>query len=92
MEVDVQLSDGDIQAEIREALQILLDGVRDLADVEVALESDRVDRDAVGEEALDDVVQCVGFAVDALDRVVVYAGAEISLCRQEHHGIQVSAH
>lgn len=56
MEVDVQLRDSDIQTEIREALQVLLDRVRDLADVEMALEADRVDRDAVGEEAFDDVV------------------------------------
>ena len=48
-----------------------MDGIRNLAYVEMTLEADSVDRDAVSEKALDNIIQRVGFAIDALDRVII---------------------
>lgn len=74
-EVDVELGDCDVQAQVRKALQVLLEVGWDLAEGEVALEADGVDGDAVLDEALYDIVEGVGLGVDVLDAVVVNAAA-----------------
>lgn len=73
IQVNIELGDGHVQTEVCEALQVLLERVRDLVECEMALEADGVDRHAVCDEGLHNAVERVGLGVDAFDAVVIYA-------------------
>ena len=68
---DIQLSDGDLDAEGSERLKVLLERRGHFADDEVALEADAVDGDVLGLEALDEVEHGGGLCAGGLDIVVV---------------------
>jgi hypothetical protein len=68
---DIELGDGYVDAEVREPLEVLLDGGGDAADDEVTLRADTVDGDPLALEVLDEVVVGIGLGVHAFDVVVV---------------------
>lgn len=73
IQVNIQLGDGHVQSEICEALQVLLERIRNLVECEVTLESNGIDGHAVCDERLHDAVERVGLGVDSFDAVVIYA-------------------
>ena len=67
----VKLGDRDVQAEVREPLHVRLHVARDLAEDEVALEADAVERHALRQQRLREAEHRVALGVLALDVEVV---------------------
>src|SRR5690606_30872225 len=67
----VQFGDGHLQAQVHEALHVLCHVGGNLADDEVALQADPVQRHALVQQVAGEAVQGVALRVEALDVVVV---------------------
>src|SRR5690606_35229578 len=95
LHADVQLGDGHVQAEVSEPLDVLLERGRHLADDQVGLDTDTVDRHTVAEQVDHQVVEAVALSVDAFDVVVVdvQLGVGVDLVRlAERVGDVVATH
>ena len=77
---DIELGDGDLDAGGGERLELRLEIRRDLADNEVALEADTVERNARGLERLDEVEQGGCLRAGVLDVVFVDVDLGARVC------------
>ena len=68
---DIELGDGNLDTSSRERRELRLEVGRDLADDEMALESDTIERHAGGLEGLDEVEQRRGLRAGVLNVVLV---------------------